>query len=57
MTGLQGSGKTTFTGKLALHLTKRTQVKSPLLVACDVYRPAAIDQLAIVAGQVGAAII
>ena len=55
MTGLQGSGKTTFTGKLALHLKKK-QVKSPLLVACDVYRPAAIDQLAIVAEQVGAAI-
>ena len=55
MTGLQGSGKTTFTGKLALHLKKK-QVKSPLLVACDVYRPAALDQLAIVAEQVGAAI-
>ena len=55
MTGLQGSGKTTFTGKLALHLKKK-QVKSSLLVACDVYRPAAIDQLAIVAEQVGAAI-
>ena len=55
MTGLQGSGKTTFAGKLALHLKKKG-VKSPLLVACDVYRPAAIDQLAIVAEQVGAAI-
>jgi signal recognition particle subunit SRP54 len=53
MSGLQGSGKTTFTGKLALHLKKK-QVKKPLLVACDVYRPAAIDQLGIVAEQVGA---
>jgi signal recognition particle subunit SRP54 len=53
MSGLQGSGKTTFTGKLALHLTKKN-AKKPLLIACDVYRPAAIDQLGIVAGQVGA---
>jgi signal recognition particle subunit SRP54 len=53
MSGLQGSGKTTFTGKLALHLTKK-HAKKPLLIACDVYRPAAIDQLGIVAGQVGA---
>ena len=53
MSGLQGSGKTTFTGKLALNLKKK-QVKKPLLVACDVYRPAAIDQLGIVAEQVGA---
>ena len=52
MSGLQGSGKTTFTGKLALHL-KTKKAKKPLLVACDVYRPAAIDQLAIVAEQVG----
>jgi signal recognition particle subunit SRP54 len=43
MAGLQGSGKTTMCGKLALHLKK--QGKAPLLVACDVYRPAAIDQL------------
>lgn len=50
--GLQGSGKTTFSGKLALHLkTKRN--KKPLLVACDVYRPAAINQLSVLAGQVG----
>ncbi len=52
MSGLQGSGKTTFTGKLALHL-KTKKAKKPLLVACDVYRPAAIDQLEIVAEQVG----
>ena len=52
MSGLQGSGKTTLTGKLALHLmTKKS--RKPLLVACDVYRPAAIDQLGIVAEQVG----
>ena len=55
MSGLQGSGKTTFTGKLALYLNKKHN-KKPLLVACDVYRPAAIDQLGIVAEQVGAAI-
>ena len=52
MSGLQGSGKTTLTGKLALHL-KTKKSRKPLLVACDVYRPAAIDQLAIVAEQVG----
>ena len=52
MSGLQGSGKTTFSGKLANYLkTKKT--KKPLLVACDVYRPAAIDQLHIVGEQVG----
>ena len=55
MSGLQGSGKTTFSGKLALHLQKKHK-KKPLLVACDVYRPAAIDQLGVVAEQVGAAI-
>ncbi len=55
MSGLQGSGKTTFSGKLALHLKKK-HAKNPLLVACDVYRPAAIDQLGVVASQVGAAI-
>ncbi|MBK7239493.1 MAG: signal recognition particle protein [Flavobacteriales bacterium] len=43
MSGLQGSGKTTFTGKLANHLKKKG--RKPLMVACDVYRPAAIDQL------------
>ena len=52
MSGLQGSGKTTLTGKLALHL-KSKKGKTPLLVACDVYRPAAIDQLGIIAEQVG----
>ena len=52
MSGLQGSGKTTFSGKLALHL-KSKKAKKPLLVACDVYRPAAIDQLGVVAEQVG----
>ena len=50
--GLQGSGKTTFTGKLALFL-KTKKAKNPLLVACDVYRPAAIKQLEILAEQVG----
>ena len=44
MAGLQGSGKTTTAGKLALHIRKKLGLK-PLLVACDVYRPAAIDQL------------
>jgi len=51
MSGLQGSGKTTFSGKLALYLKKKFS-KKPLLVACDVYRPAAIDQLDVVAKQV-----
>ncbi|MBA21966.1 MAG: signal recognition particle protein [Flavobacteriales bacterium] len=55
MSGLQGSGKTTFSGKLALHL-KNKKSKNPLLIACDVYRPAAIDQLTVVAEQVGAGI-
>ena len=50
--GLQGSGKTTFSGKLALHL-KSKKNKKPLLVACDVYRPAAIDQIGVLAHQVG----
>jgi len=50
MVGLQGSGKTTTSGKLALHLKSRG--KRPLLVPCDVYRPAAIDQLRIVANNV-----
>ena len=49
--GLQGSGKTTFSGKLALFLKKNKKLK-PLLVACDVYRPAAIDQLEILSKQV-----
>jgi signal recognition particle subunit SRP54 len=52
MMGLQGSGKTTACGKLALHL--RTQrKKKPLLVACDVYRPAAIDQLKVIGKSLG----
>jgi len=50
MAGLQGSGKTTTSGKLALHLKNRG--RRPLLVPCDVYRPAAIDQLRIVANNV-----
>ncbi len=52
MSGLQGSGKTTFTGKLANKL-KTEKNKRPLLVACDVYRPAAVDQLKVIAEQVG----
>ncbi|MDN6279979.1 MAG: signal recognition particle protein [Psychroflexus sp.] len=51
MSGLQGSGKTTFSGKLANYL-KNKQTKKPLLVACDVYRPAAIDQLHVVGEQI-----
>lgn len=51
MVGLQGAGKTTSCGKLGLILKK--QGKNPLLVACDVYRPAAIKQLQVVGGQVG----
>jgi signal recognition particle subunit SRP54 len=52
MAGLQGSGKTTHSGKLA-HFLKNKKGKKPLLVACDVYRPAAIDQLHVVGEQVG----
>jgi len=52
MSGLQGSGKTTFSGKLANFL-KNKKTKKPLLVACDVYRPAAIDQLHVVGDQIG----
>ena len=52
MSGLQGSGKTTFSGKLANYL-KTKKSKNPLLVACDVYRPAAIDQLHVVGEQIG----
>ncbi len=51
MSGLQGSGKTTFTGKLA-NLLKTKKNKKPLLVACDVYRPAAIEQLRVLAEQI-----
>jgi signal recognition particle subunit SRP54 len=50
--GLQGSGKTTFTGKLA-HYLKTQKGKSPMVVACDIYRPAAIDQLTVLAEQIG----
>jgi signal recognition particle subunit SRP54 len=50
--GLQGSGKTTFSGKLANYL-KQKKGKSPLLVAADIYRPAAIDQLEVLGGQIG----
>jgi signal recognition particle subunit SRP54 len=52
MSGLQGSGKTTFSGKLANFL-KNKKTKRPLLVACDVYRPAAINQLHVVGDQIG----
>ena len=52
MSGLQGSGKTTFSGKLGYYL-KNKKGKKPLLVACDVYRPAAIDQLHVVGESIG----
>lgn len=52
MSGLQGSGKTTFSGKLA-NMLKTKNHKKPLLVACDVYRPAAIEQLKVVGETVG----
>ena len=52
MSGLQGSGKTTFSGKLANYL-KTKKGKNPLLVACDIYRPAAIDQLHVVGEGIG----
>ncbi|MFQ5445728.1 MAG: signal recognition particle protein [Saprospiraceae bacterium] len=51
ISGLQGSGKTTFSGKLA-HFLKTKKQKNPLLVACDVYRPAAIDQLSVLGEQI-----
>lgn len=51
MSGLQGSGKTTFSGKLA-NMLKGKKAKKPLLVACDVYRPAAIEQLRVLAEQI-----
>jgi signal recognition particle subunit SRP54 len=53
--GLQGSGKTTFTGKLANYL-KTKKGKSPLVVAADIYRPAAIDQLTVLAEQIGVSV-
>jgi len=52
MSGLQGSGKTTFSGKLA-NMLKSKRGKNPLLVACDIYRPAAIEQLKILGEQIG----
>jgi signal recognition particle subunit SRP54 len=52
MAGLNGAGKTTLSGKLALFLKSKKQ-KTPLLVACDVYRPAAIDQLKVLGEQIG----
>ena len=52
ISGLQGSGKTTFSGKLA-NLLKTKNKKKPLLVACDVYRPAAINQISVLAEQIG----
>ena len=52
MSGLQGSGKTTFSAKLANYLKKKKN-RSPLLAACDVYRPAAIDQLKVLGEQIG----
>lgn len=51
LAGLQGAGKTTMAGKLAAYLAK-TQSKKPLLVACDIYRPAAITQLQVVGEKV-----
>lgn len=53
MVGLQGSGKTTTTGKIANYLRKKKVKKNPLLVACDVYRPAAIQQLQTLGKQLG----
>jgi signal recognition particle subunit SRP54 len=53
--GLQGSGKTTFSGKFA-NFIKKNKAKKPLLVAGDVYRPAAIEQLKVVGGQIGVAV-
>ena len=55
MAGLQGSGKTTFSGKLALML-KGKKGKRPLLTACDVYRPAAIEQLKVIGEQIGVSV-
>src|ERR1035437_4290469 len=55
MSGLQGSGKTPFSGKLANYL-KTKRGKNPLLVACDIYRPAAIDQLTVLGEQIGVAV-
>jgi signal recognition particle subunit SRP54 len=54
ISGLQGSGKTTFSGKLSAHL--KSKGKNPLLVACDVYRPAAINQIKVLGEQVGVSV-
>ena len=51
ISGLQGSGKTTFSGKLANHIKNKLN-RNPLLVACDVYRPAAIEQLRVLGEQI-----
>ena len=51
MSGLQGSGKTTFSGKLA-NMLKQKDHRKPLLVGCDVYRPAAIEQLRVVGSRI-----
>ena len=56
MCGLQGSGKTTFSAKLAKFLKKKGLAKSPLLAACDLQRPAAIEQLKVLGAQAGAAV-
>ena len=55
LAGLQGCGKTTFSAKLAKYLQKKKKIK-PLLVACDVYRPAAIDQLEFIASQINVSV-
>lgn len=51
--GLQGAGKTTFCAKLTRYLMKKGQCNKPLLVACDLQRPAAIEQLRVLGGQIG----
>ncbi|CAM9116239.1 signal recognition particle protein [Mycoplasma marinum] len=56
MVGLQGSGKTTTTGKLVNHFRKKQEIKNPLLVAADVYRPAAVEQLKTLASQLDVSI-
>ncbi|WP_371246826.1 signal recognition particle protein [Mycoplasmopsis agassizii] len=52
MVGLQGSGKTTSTAKLAFHLRKKKEIEKPLLIAADIYRPAAVEQLKILGKQI-----
>jgi len=56
MCGLQGAGKTTHCAKLARYLTKKGECQSPLLVACDLQRPAAVEQLKTLGGQIGVAV-